>query len=155
MILSQIRVLYQKKKKPSTLLKIAENSYETLNETVGKEANCLNTAYYYSIFNCSIRNFKIKPFLEWQELPSNSLWVAAGLPEPQQWIQDGGDSPSVQAAELESPVRNLSEFYYCILAAYFMLTVIEMSFHWRKVEPVDFFCLGGYLDLYRGEKKKK
>lgn len=122
---------------------------------MGKEANCLNTAYYYSIFNCSIRNFKIKPFLEWQELPSNSLWVAAGLPEPQQWIQDGGDSPSVQAAELESPVRNLSEFYYCILAAYFMLTVIEMSFHWRKVEPVDFFCLGGYLDLYRGEKKKK
>lgn len=75
----------------------------------------------------------IKPFLEWQELPANSLGVAAGLPEPQQWVQDGGDSPSVQAAELQSPVGNLPEFYYCVLAAHLMLAVIKMSFHWRKV----------------------
>lgn len=85
--------------------------------------------------------------MEWQELSANGLWVAAGLPEPQQWVQDGGDSPSVQAAELQSPVRNLPEFDYGILAAHLMLTVIEMSFHWRKVEPVGFFCLRRYLNL--------
>lgn len=96
----------------------------------------------------------IKPFLEWQELPTNGLRVAAGLPEPQQRVQDGGDSPSVQAAELQSPVGNLPEFYYCILAAHLMLTVIEMSFHRRKVEPVGFFCLRRYLDLQKGEKRR-
>ena len=113
-----------------------------------------SNVYYYSIISYSIRKLIIKPFLEWQELATNRLWVAAGLPEPQQRIQDGGDSPSVQAAEPQSPVGNLPEFYHCILAAHLMLTVIEVSFHWRKVKPVGFFRLWGYLDLNRGGKKK-
>ena len=111
-----------------------------------------SNVYYYSIISYSIRKLIIKPFLEWQELATNCLWVAAGLPEPQQRIQDGGDSPSVQAAEPQSPVGNLPEFYHCILAAHLMLTVIEVSFHWRKVKPVGFFCLWGNLDLNRGGK---
>ena len=91
--------------------------------------------------------------MEWQELPSNRLWVAAGLSEPQQRVEDGGDSPSVQAAELQSPVGNLPEFDDGVLAAHLMLPVIEMSLHWRKVEPVGFFCLRRYLNLQTGKRK--
>lgn len=94
------------------------------------------------------RKLRVKPLLEWQELPANSLWMAAGLPEPKQRIQDGGDSPSVQAAQFQGPVGDLPELYHGILAAHLMLAVIEMPLHGREVEPVHFLSLRWNLDLY-------
>jgi hypothetical protein len=90
----------------------------------------------------------VTPLLEWQEFPTNSLWMAAGLPEPQQWVEDGGDSSPVQAAELQGPVRDLPELHYGILAAHLVLAVIEMPLHRGKMEPVHFFSLRWNLDLY-------
>lgn len=89
----------------------------------------------------------VTPLLEWQELPTHSLWVAAGLPESQQGVQDGGDRPSVQAAQLQGPVRDLPELYHSILAAHLMLAVVEMPLHRGKMEPVHFFSLRWDLDL--------
>lgn len=94
------------------------------------------------------RKLIVKPLLEWQELPTDSLRMAAGLSEPKQRIQDGGDSPSVQAAQFQGPVRDLPELYHGILAAHLMLAVIEMPLYGRKVEPVHFFSLRWNLDLY-------
>jgi hypothetical protein len=74
--------------------------------------------------------------------------MAAGLPEPQQWVEDGGDSSPVQAAELQGPVRDLPELHYGILAAHLVLAVIEMPLHRGKMEPVHFFSLRWNLDLY-------
>lgn len=73
--------------------------------------------------------------------------MAAGLSEPQQRIQDGGDSPSVQAAQSQGPVGDLPELHHGILAAHLMLTVIEMPLHRGKVEPVRFLSLRWNLDL--------
>lgn len=44
------------------------------------------------------------PFLQRQELPPDSLWMAAGLAQPEQRAQDGIDGTAVEAAEFQAPV---------------------------------------------------
>lgn len=44
------------------------------------------------------------PFLEGQKLSPDSLRVAASLAQAQQWVQDGVDRATVQAAQFQRPV---------------------------------------------------
>ena len=90
------------------------------------------------------------PLLQGEELPTDSLRVAAGLPEPQQWVEDGGDRAAVQAAQLQAPVRDLAELCQGILGADVMLAVVEVALDRGEAQPVDLLCLRGDLDLVVG-----
>lgn len=87
------------------------------------------------------------PFLEGQKLSPDSLRVAASLAQTQQWVQDGVNRASVQAAQLQRPVRDLSQLKQSILGADLMLAVVKVAFNRREIKPVDLFFLRRNLDL--------
>ena len=90
------------------------------------------------------------PLLQGEELPADGLRVAAGLPEPQQRVQDGGDGAAVQAAQLQAPVGDLAELSQGVLGADVVLPVVEVALHGGEAQPVDLLRLRGDLDLVVG-----
>lgn len=93
------------------------------------------------------------PFLQRKEFPPHSLWMAAGLAQPQQRAQDGVDGAAVQAAELQAPVGDLPEFDQSVLGADLMLTVVEVTLNGGEVQPVHLLRLRGNLDLENIKRK--
>lgn len=89
----------------------------------------------------------IIPFLQRQELPPDSLWMAAGLAQPEQRAQDGIDGTAVKAAKFQAPVRDLPEINQSVLGADLVLTVVEVTLDGREVQPVHFLCLRRDLNL--------
>ena len=90
------------------------------------------------------------PLLQGKELPTDGLRVAAGLPEPQQRVEDGGDRAAVQAAQLQAPVRDLAELRQGVLGADLVLPVVEVALHGGEAQPVHLLRLWGDLDLVGG-----
>lgn len=95
------------------------------------------------------------PFLQRQELPPNSLWMAAGLAQPQQGAQDGVHGAAVEAAEFQAPVWDLPEFDQSVLRADLMLTVVEVTLDGGEVQPVHLLRLRRNLDLGKEQQRKK
>lgn len=95
------------------------------------------------------------PFLQGQELPPHSLGVAAGLPQPQQRVQDAVHGAAVQAAQLQAPVGDLLQFEQSVAGADLVLAVVEVPLHGGEVQPVHLLRLGGDLDLKGGEIREE
>lgn len=96
---------------------------------------------------CVKENVSGLPFLQRQELPPHGLRVAAGLAQPQQWVQDGVDGAPVQAAQFQAPVWDFPEFDQSILGADLVLAVVEVTLDGGKVKPVHLLSLRGNLNL--------
>lgn len=74
------------------------------------------------------------------------------MTESEQGVQDGVDRASVQAAQLQAPVLDLPQLNQGILGTHLMLPVVEVTLHWRELQPVDLFCLRGNLNLENSQK---
>jgi len=93
------------------------------------------------------------PLLQGQELAADGLRVAAGLPQPQQRVQDGGDGAAVQAAQLQAPVGDLAQLRQGVPGAHLVLPVVEVALHGGEAQPVDLLRLWGDLDLVKKESE--
>lgn len=81
--------------------------------------------------------------------------MAAGLTQPEQRAQYSVDGATVEAAELQAPVRDFPEFDQSVLGADLMLTVVEVALHRGEVQPVDLLCLWRNLNLEKKTPKTK